>query len=386
MKWIAYTRTDLSRLCTTGTVLVASCVWGTVLPARANDRDFGSAGPDASTTNEGVAGGATTTATDRSRPDNSQEDEVRVNLVLSPSAACVSWSELERRVRARSARIRFVSDETGQRAYAIVQQLAAGGFSAELELAQEGAPPASRQVEASKCFEALDALALVIAVTFDPDATLSTAETVEAALSRARASIDEKATRTQQRHAALAPAVARAKPPDSSSLTVGPVAHATWGPAPGVMPGFGGHARLSGARGGLWAPGVGLSIDYASRPDFSAPGGRARFSLTVLSLDLCPSALRGRLVSIRPCAWTSAGRLVASGYDTLDPKTVRRGSWAAGVSLWPSVSLGRGFSAFAVVRGGAALVRDEFQFEPVVFHRVSPLVLSAGFGAGFELR
>jgi hypothetical protein len=152
------------------------------------------------------------------------------------------------------------------------------------------------------------------------------------------------------------------------------------------MPGFGWHAVVGSDRSGAWAPALGASLEYAVRSGFSAAGGRARFELLSLSLDLCPSAALGDTLSVRPCVWACAGRLTANGYDTLDARTVRRKFWVAGASLLPELDLGAGFSVFGVVRGGVALVRDEFRFEPAAaFHRVSALAWETGLGLSYRL-
>jgi hypothetical protein len=309
-----------------------------------------------------------------------------LNLVLEPSAACASLPALERRVRQRSLRIRFVSDRTGQLAHARVVEVPDGGFSAELKLAHEGAPPSSRRVEASECLLALDALALVIAVTFDPEATLSASGANQASGAPSAAPADERKTSAQApSHATAAPA-RRLETNGSIGLTTGPLAQATWGPAPGVLPGLGWQARMRTASGGVWAPALGVSLEYARRSGFSAPGGRARFDLLSLSLDLCPSAVSGNALSLRPCLWACAGRLAANGYETLDARTVRRSFWVTGASLLPDLKLGSGFSAFGLVRGGVVLVRDAFRFEPAApFHRVSALAFAVGLGASYQL-
>ncbi|MBN1611242.1 MAG: hypothetical protein JW940_31710 [Polyangiaceae bacterium] len=306
--------------------------------------------------------------------------------MLEPSAGCASLPALEQRVRQRSGRIRFVSDRTGHLAHARVAEVPDGGFSAELKLAHEGASPSSRQVEASECLLALDALALVIAVTFDPDAVLAPSAATPASGSASAAPSDGKQTTGRAPSEAAPAAQPRPEPSDSSQVTTGPLVQATWGPAPDVMPGFGWQARMGSDRSGLWAPALGVSLEYALRSGFSAPGGRARFQLLSLSFDLCPSAVSGDTLSLRACLWACAGRLTANGYDTLDARTVRRSFWVTGASLLPDVKLGSGFSAFGVARGGIALVRDEFRFEPAAaFHRVSALAFETGLGMSYEL-
>jgi hypothetical protein len=361
-------------------------VWATAWSAHAGDADPVSSGVRASDEADGAAGGPRATAMRTTSPGRRGASEVRVDLVLDSSAACASLPALERRVRERSLRIRFVSDQTGQLAHASVVELPDGGFSAELELAREGAPPSSRRVEASECLLALDALALVIAVTFDPEATLSPNGGSQAAGSASAASTDEKKTSGRAPSHAAPAAPPQPEPNRSFEVTTGPLAQATWGPAPAVMPGFGWQARIGSDRSGLWAPALGVSLEYARRSGFSAPGGRARFELISLSLDLCPAAASGDTLGLRACFWTCAGRLTANGYDTLDARTVRRSFWVTGASLLPALNLGAGFSAFGVVRGGAALVRDQFRFEPAAaFHRVSALALETGLGVSYQL-
>jgi hypothetical protein len=94
----------------------------------------------------------------------------------------------------------------------------------------------------------------------------------------------------------------------------------------------------------------------------------------------------GDKLALRACLWVGGGRLAASGYDTLDPQTVQRGFWVTGASLLPDLKLGSGVAAFGLVRGGVALVRDQFQFEPDNrFHRVSALAFETGLGVSYQL-
>jgi len=340
----------------------------------------------ASDTTASRAEGPSTTAKQPATSNRHAASEVRLNLVLEPSAGCASLPALEQRVRQRSGRIRFVSDRAGRLAHARIAEVPDGGFSAELKLTHQGAPPSSRRVEASDCLLALDALALIIAVTFDPEAALTPIAPATASGSASAAPTDRRKTARRAPSEAAPAAQSRRAPSRSSRVTTGPLAQATWGPAPEVMPGFGWQARMASDRSGLWAPALGVSLEYALRSGFSAPGGRARFQLLSLSFDLCPSAASGDTLSLRACLWACAGRLAANGYDTLDARTVRRSFWVTGASLLPDVKLGSGFSAFGVARGGIALVRDEFRFEPAAaFHRVSALAFETGLGVSYEL-
>jgi len=97
------------------------------------------------------------------------QPEVRARLDLVASADCATRSELERRVSSRSDRIRFVGAGEPVRALTgEIKRIDDQTFQAILTVVEPDGRRSVRRVQTHNCEEALDALALVVAVTLDP--------------------------------------------------------------------------------------------------------------------------------------------------------------------------------------------------------------------------
>ena len=81
---------------------------------------------------------------------------------------CTSRDALVARVEARSPRIRFVENEEALAIRADFSAGSSGNVVGELILSGPGGKPSSRRILARSCAEAVDAVALIIAVTLDP--------------------------------------------------------------------------------------------------------------------------------------------------------------------------------------------------------------------------
>jgi hypothetical protein len=299
-----------------------------------------------------------------------------VELKLGPSAPCASQPAIERRVAIRSERIRFVSgEEAAYVADARVVRASAGTYRATLQIAHPSGRRSTRSVEAAGCELALDALALVLAITLDPGSLLAAPPPRPPPARKTTAKQAESEQPDRPSPAAVAPRTA---------LDAGPTGQALWGPAPGILPGFAWHMRLGSHPLRLWSPLLALSIEHAERDGFVATGGTARFALTDIAADICALGLGARPLTLRPCAWAMAGRLLASGSDTYEPAEVKRTFWVLGGSLLMGGQLGARFSILGALRAGTPLVRDAYQFEPNVFHPVSPWTFGVAAGIGYR--
>ena len=97
------------------------------------------------------------------------QPEVRARLDLVAPADCATRSELERRVASRSDRIRFVGAGEPVRALTgEIKPIDDQAFQATLTVVEPDGRRSVRRVLTHSCEEALDALALVVAVTLDP--------------------------------------------------------------------------------------------------------------------------------------------------------------------------------------------------------------------------
>ena len=91
-------------------------------------------------------------------------------LEVDAAPGCSTRDELIARVAARSTRIRFVNDATGVPALtARIEAGPRGGVVAELIVEEPDGRRFARRLAAPSCAAATDAVALVVAITLDPE-------------------------------------------------------------------------------------------------------------------------------------------------------------------------------------------------------------------------
>jgi hypothetical protein len=326
-------------------------------------------------------------------------------LEVAASPDCTTRADVVARVHARSPRVTFVDagGELGIRA--LFSTPHAGSITAELTLVRAGAAPATRQVVARSCAEAADAVALIIAVTLDPSAAAqlehADATATDASLSRAHGTVaKDDATAAASRLPPVAPQAA----PASASTPAGESERANaahgfgrarfgaviagqtfFGPTPGVMPGVALYLQAGLERSSVWSPAALVGLTHAWRSNIEEPGGIASFTLDAVSLDACLLRFRALRFELAPCASLLGGRFAARGTDTQNPVSESaRPFWVLGAAGVASLRLVWRLEASARLAVGANLVRDSFEFTPVVFHTVAPVTLAASLGLGMS--
>jgi hypothetical protein len=284
-----------------------------------------------------------------------------------------------------------------------------GGVTGDVTLARPGTTPSSRHVVADSCAEAADAVALIIAVTLDPASAKQPEHGAGGASADARPAETAAAAAQKNGSADDASRSPPAKPKDegtpagATSSTeerepkhpAGSAGRARWGlefagqafvgPAPGVMPGIALYAMLGVERPSSWSPVALLGATHAWRSDLEEPGGTASFMLDAASLDACPLLFRTSVLETRPCASLLGGRLLARATATQNPASESaRPFWVLGAAAVLSAKLVWRLEASARIALGANLVRDSFEFTPVVFHEVPPVSMAASLGIGLR--
>ncbi len=346
-------------------------------------------------------------------------EPVRVHLTLEAEPHCATQATLREQVRARSQRIAFVDDAVGApRMRVAIGGAAAGDRVAQLSVEWPDGKRSERQLTAASCASAVEALALLVAMTLDPAAfesepagaagTESPNASGEAGAAGAVPATDELASPTapantdanadaDTAHADAASsntAAARGAsghPPTDTphalgiaQLAAGVRAQLLSGVTPPAMPGLGIYARLAMNGSGWWAPALQLQLAYGWVDDLSEAGGDADFSLASGALDLCPLGLQRPPFWAHACFASTFGRLTASGSHTYAPHT-RHELWA---SLGGRLLLTLGLFRWAELQGGlglaAPLQRYRFAFSPEVFHRVPSVGLEGHLGAGLR--
>ena len=372
-----------------------------------------------------------------------ESGEVLAYVEWVAPAGCGTAGELRERVKRRSERVRFVERGPAvRRARAEIRVLPNRALKATLVWWSDEGRELVRELEAPNCRDALDALALVLAVTLDPDADVAAepaargegsagpAEPRSSAPAREPASASEtpraaappsapqppspsappKSSPSSSRSASQResqPADSDSESSDSVDLAESDVAGergsawhlspfagvsggARFGPAPLVLPGVGVFIGV-GFTPGLPASALArLSLSRYGRGGFEADGGTAEFELDTLRLELCPLGFAPAVfapgaVALHGCV---AGELGA--YETQGSRTVAGEEhdrpWR---SLAASVRLAvRPVPALELELAGALerpLVRDRFEFNPRTFHEVRPLTGWVEVGVGLRI-
>jgi hypothetical protein len=332
-----------------------------------------------------------------------------VFVELASSEGCGTSQELARRVAHRSDRVRIAQGPEGAViARAEIRNVGPGAVEATLTMIEPGGRRWSRLVRSATCEEALDAIALVLAVAFSPELIPTPEPTPEPQLPPPRPRPAPKAPPPETRLQPVPPPVAPEPQPEPPpppppvepprpvvvdlpppkaaphlETTVGQAGAAgtlLWGPAPEVMTGVSIFGSLRWSRDSVISPALQLRASHFWTFGYAAPGGVANFSLDTGTLLLCPIWLQEHRVSVQLCATGEGGRLTARGTQTQKAATQSRPYFALGASAAAEVELMRSIAITVFANGAAPLLRDSFQFRPEVFYEVPVLVLTAGTG------
>jgi hypothetical protein len=306
------------------------------------------------------------------------------SLSVDANPACATRADVIARVQARSPRVKFDEQKGEIRIRARFSASPAGMVESAVLLAAAGAKPSLRRVLANSCNEASDAVALIIAVTLDPTAAGSATGTVDAGASPADAPSPAPPQPQAERKNAEQP---KTEGRGRQTLGLQLAGQAFLGPAPAVMPAVALYATVGIDRPALWSPAVLLGVTHGWRTEIGAVGGTAAFKLDAASFDACPWRLRLGQIDARPCASALIGRLRAVGSETRNPASeIARPFWVVGGAVVLTAELPWLLEVSARVAVGANLVRDSFEFTPVVFHEVSAVTTAASLGIGLRWR
>ncbi len=336
---------------------------------------------------------------------------VRLQLVFSAPPGCAVVEDFERQVRTRSDRIVFVEQPPREATARLELTRTRTAVQVSLSWTRDHGEPTTRQFSAPSCAEAIDAAALVTAITFDPSAptVASPAETPGEA-SQSTESDAPSAGRPNETGQ-------EPEPPAADDETSGMQIPVTDAGAlnqrrprrPRPAPSTPTRVQVSGtllfeglsgvAPASLEGLGLGASVGFGD--DFFAPqlraarlhyleltypaaGGEARFELDAIRVLACPVRVGRTGYGFRPCATGLGARLTASGHDTDNPQSHERPLWLFGGTLLAEFRPLSVLLMTAQVALSFPLARDRFQFAPEQFHQVSKLVSSGGVGVGVQ--
>ncbi len=308
-----------------------------------------------------------------------------IQLQVDAPPECTTREELIARVAARNRQIELVAPGRAGPAPATVRVVVTPGTRAvagELTITQPASAAAVRRLSAPSCEQLTDALALLIALAFDPAAP---AEQDQAPPPQVAPPRPEAPPPPKEPAHAPAPLPA-GPPPGRLRLSAAVGGQVLSGPAPRAMPGVIFEVTLGWDRASVWSPAARLSTGLDWSGALHEIGGDAAFSLASLTLDACPLRLLPWKVEARACATGTIGRLGASGSQTFDPAPAERPFAATGGAAVLTLSLGSTLELAARGSVAASWIRDSFAFAPKIFYRGAPLFLSAGLTAGVRFR
>ncbi|HVY25903.1 MAG TPA: hypothetical protein VHB79_05100 [Polyangiaceae bacterium] len=317
-----------------------------------------------------------------------------VSLVYSGAAAgCPSETEFVSEIMARVTRpVRFGA---GGAAVQMVVTLFPNGeqVTGKLEVSRATSEPTHRDFTASSCEEVGSALALVAALSLDPNARTDALPVRAVGTQGAAAAPVAEAPASPVAPPPKAPApttAAPASPPLNDTrygYWVGMAGSGVLGAAPKPLGLVGLSAGLRGVRERLLSPSLQLTAAWGKTGVTGPAGSPGEFTWALGRLELCPlSVSLSEPLRLDPCAALEVGRLTARGADTsVVPVTAERWWVAPGAT----VSLHAHFDSWFVRAGASALfpaTRDEFVFrEPNrSVHQASPVVVGVSLALGIQ--
>jgi hypothetical protein len=350
------------------------------------------------------------------------EDLVPVRVDYEARAGCPDADAFTREVLARAPRARLAAPT--EQARALVVRIRGADHALEGSLVVrdvDGTKTAARSVHAHSCEELATALAVITAVVIDPvtaklgaidagaddaastapDAALPPPDDAAAPALDATALIvtpvapgakDAKdatdATDATEAPDATVATDAAAPPPEPAhawSLAAGGGAGVVSGAAPSLLVSVPIFVELSRAPAGAFEPSARLRFERTVIGGGDATGeeGGGQFGLTTGALDLCPVALRSRLLRAQPCLRSEAGGLFARGSRVESPRSEVRPWLAFGPVARLKLDLAG--PVFAELEGAllALMVRDRFVVDGASLVYRPPLVAArASFAVG----
>jgi hypothetical protein len=304
-----------------------------------------------------------------------------VRLVYRAPATCPDEAAFIAAVRARTAEALFVTGaETTSRTFTVsvdavdpVNAIGAG-FKGTLEVTDRQAQTAQRHFEAADCGQVASALALLTALTIDPNASMAEPPAPPAV---ARViPISEPAP---------APLPVRAdRPRWEFAAGVGVSLASGLFPAVAVGPALVGEVAREPR--GVWAPAIRVGLLYAQTGFLGPSSSEAQYRWGAVRVEGCPVRAAFATLEVRPCARVDTGFLWADGTESAIavPTPATKGWLAAGAGARARWFPVRRF--FVELEAGALLpiTRPTFVFTgpAAVVHRTPPALATGGLGVG----
>ncbi|HMI84788.1 MAG TPA: hypothetical protein VK550_11895 [Polyangiaceae bacterium] len=329
-----------------------------------------------------------------------QIDEEPVRLEYHAPTICEDEVQFFARARSRAPRMRMARPGEHARVFVVDIEQRGGRTSGRLTVRNPEGRQTVREIEARDCTEAVDALALVVALAVNPRAQAQEAppgatREADAALAPPGASSVPTQSApnapTNPPNSAVPPTPSTAASPvatvPASAASGADVASreaplwsfrtglAAWGVgaiAPEPLVGARASAEIVHLGMRLIAPSFRASLGYATREGFVVDGGTAHFAYAGSNAEICPLRIPpGGPLVLRPCIIADFGFVFAQGSDALNARGETR-PWAdiggGGRLEW---ALGRRWGVELDAGCMFPIWRDRFLFGTHSFHRVA---------------
>jgi hypothetical protein len=326
-----------------------------------------------------------------------QPDEEPVRLEYRAPATCDDDAQFFARARLRAPRMRMARPDERARVFVVDIEQRAGKMSGRLTVRNPEGRQTIREIEARDCTEAVDALALIVALAVNPRAAQSTPSSAPgesepippastATPNAPNASVPAPPSSTPSLPAPAASSSAptpaatdsatepfgRARGESLWTFRAGLGAWALGGIAPAPLFGARTSAEIMNLQANVIAPSFRISAGYATHAGFAVDGGTAHFSYAGSNMEICPLRIPpGGPLVLRPCLMADVGFVFARGADALNPQSEAR-PWAAiGMGGRLEWSLGRRVGVELDAGCTFPIWRDRFLFGTRSFHRVA---------------
>jgi hypothetical protein len=318
-----------------------------------------------------------------------------VRIDYAAPTGCPDATAFVRSLRERTTRFREAAPDERARRFLVRVQAVDSAFSGRLEIQSPDGPTAVRNVEATVCDEVSSALALITALTIDPNALTDSPK--RASKSQAEPPPGPAAGPPDRQQSSPSAAAVATLPPSGASepsrpwrWSVGLLGHTTFLVSPNL--GYGGdlfieaEAPVSSRLG----PAVRMGI-FLNQSDVELPtGAAARFQWALVEVEGCPVRLGGRRFALHPCLAFRLGVIHGEGRGISQPKQT--------LSLWsdagPELRLRLAVTARLLLeaQGGIMMPISRPTFDivdmgsPTTVYSVPALGGWAGIGVAYRFR
>jgi hypothetical protein len=317
-----------------------------------------------------------------------------VRIDYAAPADCPDAKTFVRSLRERTTRFREAAPDEQARRFLVRVGAVGASFSGRLEIRSPDGRTAVRNVDAAICDEVASALALIAALTIDPNAL--TGSSKGTGMSQAESLPGPAADSHRQGEPPRAEAVAMSPPsgaPEASQpwrWSAGLQGHMTFHGAPAMGYGSDIFVEAEAPVASRLGPAGRMGI-FLNQTDVELPTGlAARFQWVLMEVEGCPVRLGGTRLAIDPCLAFHVGVIRGEGRRISQPKQT--------VSLWsdagPVLRLRLAVTARLLVeaQGGITLPLHRPTFDilemgsSTTAYSVPRLGGSAGIGVAYRFR